>query len=190
MERIVPCVLQRSVLQLLSQRKWWIDAKEYDQAMQEKFSYRQEHCMPLEKAKVLFALRDKVCDRVVDEMGVNDGNVFVVQSVFGMPKSPAIFILRAMKLKNKAVLQGFPLKGEIKKGDIIKLNMGGTICSFTALDVISSGTRPFEKSTFYDELATNIHNHKVTEKDSGWIIISTEEYQNISEGDFAVSCKE
>lgn len=177
-----------TILQLLSQRDWWIDKKEYNQVMQANYSFRKEHCMPLEKARALFALRDKVCDTFLKTVELDDGNVFVVKDVFGMPKSPAIFILRAMKVKKKAVLQGFTLKGKVKKGDSIKLNIGGSVHSFTALDVVPAGTHPLEKETFYSELGTNIHNHTVSEDGDGWIIIDTEDYESITDSRFAAAC--
>lgn len=104
-----------TILQLLTQRRWWISEAEYMQVMQKNYSIRQHHSMPLEKAQALFALRDGVCSNFLKTVDLDDGNVFAVQNVFAMPKSPPIFILRAMKLKKKAVLQGFTLKGTIQK---------------------------------------------------------------------------
>lgn len=135
-----------TILQLLTQRRWWISEAEYMQVMQKNYSIRQHHSMPLENAQALFALRDGVCSNFLKTVDLDDGNVFAVQNVFAMPKSPPIFILRAMKLKKKAVLQGFTLKGTIQKGDRVRLNVSGTVREFTALDVIPAGTDRLEKA--------------------------------------------
>ena len=173
-----------AILQFLSARNSWIDKNEYLSVMEKNYSYRDEHRMPLEKAKALFKLRDTICERFLKTVELESGDVFVPQEVFQMPKSPAIFILRALKVKNKAVLQGFALKGIFKKGDSIKLKFDGNIQTVKALDVIPCGTNPLNKSTFFDNLSTNVHNHTIDEGRDGWIIIDTEEVDQIDAGDF------
>ncbi|MBO5836478.1 MAG: hypothetical protein J6Q92_01125 [Oscillospiraceae bacterium] len=145
--------------------------------------------MPLEKAQDLFALRDRVCSRFLETVDLNEGNVFVAQKLFAMPKSPPIFILRAMKLKKKVVLQGFPLKGTIQKGDRVRINVAGTIRDFTALDVVPREMGPLEKDTFFSQLGANVHNHKILEGGDGWIIIDTEESGFIPENTFVAAYK-
>lgn len=178
-----------TILQLLSERPCWISEEEYMQVMEKKYSIRQHHQMPLEKAQALFAMRDRVCSSFLETVDLKDGHVFVAQELFAMPKSPAIFILRAMKLKNKAVLQGFPLKGTVKKGDRVRIPVAGTLRDFTALDVIPKGTDPLEKSTFFSQLESNIHSHKISEDTAGWIIIDTEEAELIPENTLAATYK-
>ena len=178
-----------TILQLLTQRRWWISEAEYMQVMQKNYSIRQHHSMPLEKAQALFALRDGVCSNFLKTVDLDDGNVFAVQNVFAMPKSPPIFILRAMKLKKKAVLQGFTLKGTIQKGDRVRLNVSGTVREFTSLDVIPAGTDRLEKSTFFSQLEANVHSHRIPEDGDGWIIINTEETGFIPESSFAATYK-
>lgn len=174
-----------TLLQLLSQRRWWVDDDTYSQAMQAAYSHRKAHCLPLEKARTLLTLRNASCNAFLQTVELETGCVFVTQETFAMPKSPAIFILRAMKLKNKRVLQGFPLKGEIRKGDPVRLKLDGKIHAFTALDVISSGTEPLEKATFFDLLSTNVHRHRLPEGQQGWIILDTEACEDIPTGSFA-----
>ena len=178
-----------TILQLLSQRTSWVSQEEYLQVMEKQYSSSQHHIMPLKKAQDLFALRDHVCSNFLQAVDLEAGSVFAVQNVFTMPKNPAIFILRAIKLKYKAVLQGFTLKGEIKKGDRIKLNIGSTVSEFTALDVVPSGTDPLEKSTFYSQLSANVHSHRIPEDSDGWIIIDTTDVQTIPDSTFAAAYK-
>lgn len=173
-----------AIIQFLSERNSWIDKDEYISVMEKNYSYREEHSMPLEKAQVLFELRDTVCNRFLKTVELEDGDVFVAQEVFQMPKSPAIFILRALKVRNKAVLQGFALKGKFKKNDNIKMKIDGNIQTVKALDVVPCGTNPLNKSTFFDNLSTNVHNHTINEGQDGWIIIDTEEFNKINAGDF------
>lgn len=177
-----------TIQQLLSQKKYWVSKEEYSEVMKKDFNPRAEYAMPLEKAQDLFLLRDRVCSGFLQTVGLQDGGAFTVQNVFAMPKSPPIFILRAMKLKNKAVLQGFPLKGEVRKGDRIKIALSGMVCEFTALDVVPAGTDPLTKETFYSQLGANVHNHKVDEERDGWIIIDTEDCQSLSNVRFAAVC--
>ena len=178
-----------TILQLLSRKNLWVSKEEYSAVMQKSYNPRAEYSMPLEKARDLFMLRDRVCSGFLQTVGVDGGGAFTVQNVFAMPKSPPIFILRAMKLKNKAVLQGFPLKGEVRKGDRIKLDLAGKVCEFTALDVVPAETYPLEKETFYSQLSANVHSHKVDEDRDGWIIIDTEDLQSLSGIRFAAFCK-
>lgn len=178
-----------TILQLLTQRKWWVSEEDYMQVMQTHYSVKQHHSMPLEKAKALFALRDGICNDFCRTVNLNEGNVFAVQNVFAMPKSPPIFILRALKLRNKAVLQGFPLKGTIQKGDCVRINISGSVREFTALDVVPAGTNRLEKSTFFSQLEANVHSHKISEDGDGWIIIDTEEVGVIPEKTFAATYK-
>ena len=176
-----------TILQLITQRKRWVSQEEYLAVMQKNYNPRVEYSMPLEKAQALYALRDRVSGSFLNSVGLDEGNVFVVQSVFAMPKNPGIFILRAMKLKNKAVLQGFPLKGEVRKGDRVKISIAGTVREFTALDVVPAGTNPLVKETFYSELSANVHKHRVTADGDGWIIIDTEDVQSIPQSGFAAT---
>lgn len=176
-----------TILQLITQRKWWVSQEEYHEVMQKNYNPRAEYSMPLEKAQALYALRDRVSGSFLSSVGLSEGNVFVVQSVFAMPKNPAIFILRAMKVKKKAVLQGLPLKGEVHKGDRVKINIAGTIHEFTALDVVPAGTNPLDKSTFFDNLGANVHNHTVCEDGDGWIIIDTEDVGSIPQSGFVAT---
>lgn len=178
-----------TIQQLLSQKKYWVSKEEYSEVMKKNFTPRAEYAMPLEKARDLFLLRDRVCSGFLRTVGLQEGSAFTVQNIFAMPKNPGIFILRAMKLKNKAVLQGFPLKGEVRKGDRIKLNLAGKVCEFTALDVVPAGTDPLIKETFYSQLSANVHSHKVNEDHAGWIIIDTEDCQSLSDVRFAAVCK-
>lgn len=173
-----------TILQLLSARNSWIDKDEYLSVMDRSYNWREEYIMPLEKAQALFELRDIVCNRFLKTIELDNGDVFVAQEVFQMPKSPAIFILRALKVKNKAVIQGFALKGKFKKGDSIKLRIGSNIQTVKALDVVPCGTNPLIKSTFFDNLSTNVHNHTIDEGQEGWIIIDTEEFDKIKPNDF------
>lgn len=176
-----------TILQLLAQRSWWVSEEEYRKVITENFSIRSHHSLPLGKAQALLALRDRVCTGFLKTVQLEKGNVFAVQKVFKMPPKPPIFILRAMKVKNKAVLQGFTLKGTVQKGERIKLNISGMVREFTALDVIPAGTDPLTKETFFNQLGPNVHNHKVAEDGDGWIIIDTEECQNIPESTFAAA---
>ena len=178
-----------TILQLLSERHCWVSEEEYMQVMQKKYNFREHHSMPLEKAQDLFALRDRVCSRFLETVDLNEGNVFVAKKLFAMPKSPPIFILRAMKLKKKVVLQGFPLKGTIQKGDRVRINAAGTIRDFTALDVVPREMGPLEKDTFFSQLGANVHNHKILEGGDGWIIIDTEESGFIPENTFVAAYK-
>ena len=170
--------------QFLSERNSWIDKDEYISVMEKNYSPHNEHGMPLKKAQALLKLRDTVCDRFLKTIELDSGDVFVAQEVFQMPKSPAIFILRAIKVKNKAVLQGFSLKGEIRKGDNVTLNINGNLQTIKALDVIQNGTDAFNKSSFFDLLSTNVHNHKIKEAKLGWIIIDTEDIEGIKKDGF------
>ena len=94
-----------------------------------------------------------------------------------------------MKLKKKVVLQGFPLKGTIQKGDRVRINVAGTIRDFTALDVVPREMGPLEKDTFFSQLGANVHNHKILEGGDGWIIIDTEESGFIPENTFVAAYK-
>jgi len=175
-----------TIHQLLDERRWWADIDEFNAlGLQGKYDFFEGNCMPLKEAQALLALRDRVADRFLKSVGLDSGSVFVAQRLFAMPKSPSIFILRAMKLKNKAVLQGFPLKGTIKKGDRVRINVAGTIRDFTALDVVPREMGPLEKDTFFSQLGSNVHNHKIPEDNDGWIIIDTEDYRSIAEGGLA-----
>lgn len=180
----------RTLHQLLDERKWWGDTDEFNAlGLQANYDFWEGNCMPLKEAQALLALRDRVSTRFLGTVDLNEGNVFVIQETFAMPKSPPIFILRAMKLKNKAVLQGFPLKGTIKKGDRVRINVSGTVRDFTALDVIPRERGPLVKDTFYTQLEANVHNHKVPEGSEGWIIIDTEEIDLIPKNTFAATYK-
>ena len=172
--------------QFLSERNSWVGKDEYLSVMKKNYSRHEEHSMPLEKAQALLKLRDTVCDRFLKTIELDSGDVFVAQEVFQMPKSPAIFILRALKVRNKAVLQGFTLKGELHKNDTIKVRIGGNVQTVKAIDVVPCGTNPLTKSTFFDNLSANVHNHTINEGRDGWIIIDTEEFDKIKEGDFVV----
>lgn len=173
-----------AILQFISAKNAWVEKDEYLSVMEKNYSYRDEHSMPLEKAQALLKLRDTVCDRFLKTIELDNGDVFVAQEVFQMPKNPPIFILRAIKVKNKAVLQGFALKCKFKKGDSIKLKIGDNIQTVKALDVVPCGTDPLIKSTFFSNLESNVHNHTIDEGRDGWIIIDTEEFDKIKEGDF------
>lgn len=178
---------QMTILQLLQQKEWWIDDETYIRFMQQQFSCRKDHSMPLEKAQVLITLRNMICDTFLASAGLDSGSVFIAQEAFSMPKSPAVFILRALKLKNKAVLQGFTLKGEVQRGDRIRLHIDGTVREFTAIDVIPAGMDPLEKAVFFDRLGINVHSHRISGDGSGWIIIDTEDSQSIPVGVFAAA---
>lgn len=173
-----------AILQFISAKNAWVEKDEYLSVMEKNYSYSDEHSMPLEKAQALLKLRDTVCDRFLKTIELDSGDVFVAQEVFQMPKSPAIFILRALKVRNKAVLQGFTLRGKFKKGDTIMLRIGGNIQTVKVIDAVPCGTNPLTKSTFFDNLSTNIHNHTIAEGQDGWIIIDTEESDKIKLGDF------
>lgn len=176
--------------QLLDERKWWVDTDEFNAlGLQGNYDFFEGNCMPLKEAQALLALRDRVSARFLRSVGLESGNVFAVQRVFAVVPSPPCFILRARKIRNKAVLQGFTLKGSIKKGDTVRLNIGGEIRSFTAVDVVPSEFDPLTTDTFYNKLIPNVHNHTITEKDNGWILIDTEEYKSISKGIFAATCR-
>lgn len=179
-----------AICQFLSDRNSWVDKDEYLLVMEKNYSRHNEHSMPLEKAQALLNLRDTVCDRFLKTVELDNGDVFVAQEVFQMPKSPAIFILRALKVRNKAALQGFSLRGKFKKGDTIKLRIGGNIKSVKALDVVPCGTDPLIKSTFFSNLESNVHNHTINEGRDGWIIIDTEEFDKINSGDFVAKLVE
>ena len=171
----------------LSEQNDWVSKEEYKENMQAKYNWRQEHCMPLAEAKSLLLIRDKIAQRHLQSVKLESGSVFTVQETFQMPKSPAIFILRAIKVKNKAVLQGFSLKGEIRKGDNVTLNINGNLQTIKALDVIPNGTAAFNKSSFFDLLSTNVHNHKIKEAKLGWIIIDTEDIEGIQKDGFVAT---
>lgn len=176
--------------QLLSHQKNWVADEEYNQTVKTRYKAMKHHSMPLEKARELFALRDRVAERFLGTVGMTEGNVFVVRNVFQMPPSPAIFILRAMKVKNKAVLEGFSLKGQVKKGDKITLIIDGAVRQFTALDVVPCPSAALmEKGKFFDELSTNIHNHTVGEDRGGWIIIDTENLAALKDCAFAAAVR-
>ncbi len=176
--------------QLLDYRREWVADEEYNRTVQKKYKSREEHSMPLEKARELFELRDQVAARFLGTVGVTAGNVFVVSKVFQMPPSPAIFILRSLKVRNKAVLEGFTLKGQVKKGDRITLMVGGAVKRFSALDVVPNpSSRLIKKETFFDELSTNVHNHTIGEEKAGWIIIDTAEMEGLSSPAFAAATR-
>ena len=115
-----------ALLKFLSERNSWVGKDEYLSVMKKNYSRHEEHSMPLEKAQALLKLRDTVCERFLKTIELDSGDVFVAQEVFQMPKSPAIFILRALKVRNKAVLQGFTLKGGLHKNDTIKVKSVAT----------------------------------------------------------------
>ena len=176
--------------QLVDERKWWVDRDEFNAlGLQENYDFLEGNCMPLKEAQALLALRDRVSASFLSSVGLESGNVFAVQRVFAVSPSPPCFILRARKIRNRAVLQGFTLKGSVKKGDTVRLNIGGEIRSFTAVDVVPSEFDPPTTETFYDKLIPNVHNHTVSEKDNGWIIIDTKEYKSITKGIFAATCR-
>lgn len=176
--------------QLADERKWWVDRDEFNAlGLQENYDFREGNCMPLKEAQALLALRDRVSASFLSSVGLESGNVFAVQRVFAVSPSPPCFILRARKIRNRAVLQGFTLKGSVKKGDTVRLAIGGEIRSFTAVDVVPSEFDPLTTDTFYNKLIPNVHNHTVSEKDNGWIIIDTEEYKSITKGIFAATCR-
>ena len=176
--------------QLVDERKWWVDTDEFNAlGLQENYDFFEGNCMPLKEAQALLALRDRVSARFLKSVGLESGNVFAVQRVFAVSPSPPCFILRARKIRNRAVLQGFTLKGSVKKGDTVRLNIGGEIRSFTAVDVVPSEFDPLTTDTFYNKLIPNVHNHTLSEKDNGWIIIDIEEYKSIAKGIFAATCR-
>lgn len=176
--------------QLVDERKWWVDRDEFNAlGLQENYDFGEGNCMPLKEAQALLALRDRVSASFLSSVGLESGNVFAVQRVFAVSPSPPCFILRARKIRNRAVLQGFTLKGSVKKGDTVRLTIGGEIRSFTAVDVVPSEFDPLTTDTFYNKLIPNVHNHTVSEKDNGWIIIDTEEYKSITKGIFAATCR-
>ena len=176
--------------QLVDERKWWVDRDEFNAlGLQENYDFFEGNCMPLKEAQALLALRDRVSASFLSSVGLESGNVFAVQRVFAVSPSPPCFILRARKIRNRAVLQGFTLKGSVKKGDTVRLTIGGEIRSFTAVDAVPSEFDPLTTDTFYNKLIPNVHNHTVSEKDNGWIIIDTEEYKSITKGIFAATCR-
>lgn len=180
----------KTIGQLLDHRREWVSDEEYNQTVKTKFKSRQDHSMPLEKARELFELRDQVAARFLGTVGMPEGNVFVVSKVFQMPPSPPIFIIRSLKVRNKAVLEGFTLKGQVKKGDRITLVIGGAVKQFTALDVVPNpSSRLIKKETFFDELSTNVHNHTIGEEKDGWIIIDTAEMAGLSAPAFAAGSR-
>lgn len=173
---------------LLMYKKWWVEDEEYKQVIGTSYNYRNDYSVPLEKAKEILVLRDTVNNRITSEVGLEQGNSFVVQEVFKMPPRPAIFILRARKVRNKMVVGGFILKGTIKKDDSVLLKVGASVKKVKILDVIPKGTLAFKKETFWSELEANIHNHTLTECNEGWMILDIEEQMNLEKGMFIAGC--
>ena len=179
-----------TLLQLLAEKGSWVDTEEYSCAIRGNYHYKDEHTIPLKEAQALIALRDKVAGRFLDSVGLNGGSVFVVQQVFNLPPKPPGFIFRVRKVRNKVALQGFTLKGEVKQGDTITLRMGGALRRFAALEVIPTENNALTKDVFFNQLSTNIHNHKITDNgEEGWIIIDTENLQGIDRRTFAAACE-
>ena len=172
---------------LVSHRKWWVSDEEYKQALESGVNLREHESVPLEKARALLALRDTVGQQFLESVGLESGNVFVINQVFKMPPSPPIFILRSLKVRNKAVLQGFPLNGEVRKGDQVVLNIQGETRRFTALDVISAGTDSLKKEVFFSNLEANVHSHRFSTDREGWIIVDTEDVDSIPVPGFAAT---
>ena len=171
----------------LSELNHWVSKEEYNENMQARYNWRGEYNMPEQEAKSLLLMRDKIAKRHLQSAGLESGTVFTVEETFKMPKSPAIFILRAIKVRNKVVLQGFSLKGEIRKGDSITLLINGTLQTVKALDVVPYGTGAFDKSGFFDQLGTNVHNHKIKEAKMGWIIVDTEDIDGVAKSGFVAA---
>ena len=99
-----------TILQLLSERHCWISEEEYMKVMQKKYNFREHHSMPLEKAQDLFALRDRVCNRFLETVDLNEGNVFVAKKLFAMPKSPPYFHTQSHETEKESCITGIPSK--------------------------------------------------------------------------------
>ena len=178
----------RMIHQLLDERRWWADTDEFNQlGLQGEYDFFAGNSMPLKEARALLTLRDKVAEGFAGSVGLDGGSVFAIQRVVAVCQKPSCFILRAMKVKNKAVLKGFALKGKVKKGDRIHVSIGGTDRSFQALDVIPTEVKPFNQETFYDQLSANVHKHSLSEGEEGWIILDTEDCQSLNGCAFAAT---
>ena len=179
----VPCEqCHRKLWRLLMHQKIWADMDALKQAMGKLYDYRKEYTLPLEKAKCLLALRDERCEQALRELGTGTG-VFVVMESFQVVPSPAIFILRARKVRNKAVIKGFPLRGEFKKGGTVVLKRNGAVTETEIVDAVPCGTSRFSRETFYDNLGTNVHDHTLSECEEGWLILNIEADQLLPKGE-------
>ena len=101
---------------------------------------------------------------------------------FGLIVASSIFILRARKVRNKMVVQGFMMKGQLKKDETVRLRIGGEVRSFKLLDVVPKRTEPFDRSQFFDELSANVHKHALKEGGEGWMILETEDCPELQKG--------
>ena len=170
----VPCEkCDRKIWRLLMHQKSWVDRDAFQEAMGEIYDYRKEYSLPLEKAKCLLSLVDERCDQVLRELGRGVG-VFAVMESFQVVPAPVIFILRARKVRNKAVLKGFSFRGEFKKGGHVILKHNGTVTETEIIDALPCGTNEFSKETFYDTLRANVHDHTLSECEEGWLILNIE----------------
>lgn len=174
-----------TICRLLDYRKHWVSTGEYRAAVSQSYKSSYQHAMPLTDAVALLRLRDDVAGRALGNLEIGVGSVFVVQESFKMPPSPAIFILRARKLRNKIVLKGFVLKGDMNRDKSIKFRCGDEIRTAKVLDVVPKGKDSFERETFFSELSTNLHSHALSESEEGWIILDMEDDPGFEKGSFA-----
>ena len=187
----VPCPeCESKMLHLLSEQELWIDAESFRQAMGGACDWKRKYSISTERAKLLFALRDERSAEVLREHKTEGGSVFAVDQCFQITPHPPIFILRARKVRNKAVVQGLCIKGTFKKGGRVALMQNGVLTEAEILDAISYATarksEGFTKATFYDELSTNVHKHTVNECDEGWLVLGIEADKLLPEGAFVV----
>lgn len=187
----VPCqACHLKLWRLLMHRELWVDEETYLQAMEQNYDYRKEYILPLEKAKTLLALRDSRCQEVCKVHSMEKGSVFAVQQSFQVPPKPPIFILRARKVRNRAVVQGLSIRGEFKKGGRAAVQVDGKVIETEIVDAISFAqarkSEGFTRTTFLDELTTNVHNHTVAEGEEGWLILDIEAEQLLHKGGFVV----
>ena len=179
-----PCCQECSskIRKLLMYRNTWVGEDEYMQTVGRSFNYKRSYCVPLEYVKKLTDLRDAVSSRTLSDVSMADGSVFAVDQVFKMPPKPPIFILRARKVRNKMVVQGFMMKGQLKKDETVRLRIGGEVRSFKLLEVVPKRTEPFDRSQFFDELSANVHKHALKEGGEGWMILETEDCPELQKG--------
>jgi len=181
----VPCTAcDLQIRRLLEHRKLWVDEAVFKETMGKAYDWRKESAIPTEWAKGLFALRDSRCAEILGTLGGGDG-VFAVAESFQVVPSPPIFILRAKKVRCKAVIRGLPIHGEFKKGGCVALVQNGVLTKTKILDAIPRGTGRFTNETFYDQLSGNVHDHTLSVCEEGWLILDMEVPYILAKGDFA-----
>ncbi len=171
---------------LLLYRKYWAEPEAYAQAVSRQYDWTEQYVMPVKDAKALLSLRDEICERFLRKAGVEEGSVFVALERFKMPPSPSIFILRARKVRNKMTIRGLCLKGTLKRGDHVRIQMDGKSRDVEIVEVVPNPKENgyFDKETFFNELTANIHDHTLSECEEGWLILDLEEQEECPRGGF------